>query len=435
MARHDEDEFEDEEEIELVNFKAPLKGERPDLSKHTGLVRAGMVAARELISDALDRRAEMVRVETRGPAAAVRLYIDGVAYPGGKLPARKAAAITQMMKLVAGSDPGVRDRRQSGALEADLEGVPFILRVETEPTQGPGGKAGPERLTVRAEDQTKSLEKPEDLGFPPDLKELIRSMAGGTNGALFTVGPPLAGVTTTAFGVLRSIDAYIYNIYAVGDLGGRDFHTITDFSPAAKDTPDAYMERIIRSEVNVVYLDPLRSAEDVKFALKYADRLSVLSEFPAKDVVSAAGQLLKWTGDAELVADRVNGLIQPKLVRKLCPTCKLAFRPNPKLVQRIGLPPETNMLFRPPGRDVQQAEDYEPCPKCGGVGYLGRTGLFSVLKFTDGVREILRTKPGGSALKQQMQEDGMPTFESEGLRLVADGVTSLEELQRLFKAG
>ena len=429
----DFEEFDDEDEIELVSFKAPLKGDPPDLSQYSGLVRAGLLPARELVSDALDRRAEMIRVEPRGPAAAVKLYIDGVGYPGGRLPAKKAAAVTQMMKVLAGLDATVRDRAQSGVLEADLEGTPFVLRVEAEPSKTKDGKPGPERLTVRAEDQTLQLDKPEDLGITAETKELIRTMTGGAKGAFFTVGPPLSGVTTTSFGVLRCVDAYIYSIYAVGDLGGRDFHTLTDYEPDPADDPDEVMEKIIRSEAHAVFLNPRKSPADVQFALKYGDRLNILSEFPAKDLVSAAAQLLKWTGDAGLVADRVTGLIQPKLVRRLCGGCKLAFRPNPKLLKRIGLPEDTPMLFRPPGSDIKQLEDYVPCQRCGGVGYLGRTGIFAVMKFTDGVKKILTTRPSGGALRQQMKEDGMPTFESEALRLVADGTTSLEELQRLFK--
>ena len=143
--------------------------------------------------------------------------------------------------------------------------------------------------------------------------------------------------------------------------------------------------------------------------------------------------MLKWTGDAKLVAGRLNGVIQPKLVRKLCGKCKQAFRPNPKLVERLGLPPETDLLYKPPGREVTAMEDYEPCSRCGGVGYLGRTGLFAVLKMDDEMREILTTKPSAGALKRRMKASGTATFESEGLRLVSGGVTSLEELQRAFQ--
>ena len=421
---------EPEDDFEQVAFQGPVSGDPPDMSAHAALARAGLGPAREMISDGLSRRAEMLRLETRGAAAAVRMYIDGVAYPGGRMPARQAAAVTQVLKLLAGLDVKQREKKQSGGLKADLDGTPYILRIETDPVRG----EKTERLTLRAENQKQKLEKPEELGFPPDLKETVRGMAGGQKGCLFVVGPPLSGVTTTLFGVLRSVDSYIYNIYAVGDLGGRDLHTLTDYDLKGDSVREA-LPKIMRAEADVVFLDPIGGEDDAKMMLEFAEDLSIISTFPAKDVVSAVGQLLKWTGDAGLVADRVNGVIQPKLVRKLCGKCKQAFRPNPKLVQRVGLPPETDLLYRPPGRDVTAMEGYEPCSRCGGVGYLGRTGMFAVLKMTDGMKKILTTKPGASALKQQLKADGLPTFESEGLRLVAEGVTSLEELQRVFKAG
>ncbi|QDT18099.1 ATPase, T2SS/T4P/T4SS family [Alienimonas californiensis] len=422
-----EDDEEQEPEFDLVTFRGPLSGDPVDMSAHASVARVGLGPAREMISDALSRRGEMVRLDTRGPAAAVRTYIDGVAYPGGRMPARQAAAITQVLKLLAGLDVKVRDQPQSGGIKADLDGVKYVLRIDTEPA----GQT--ERLTVRAENQNEKLEKPEELGFPPDLKELIREMAGGAKGGLFIVGPPLSGVTTTTFGVLRSVDSYVYNIYAIGDLGGRDLHTLTDFTPNKGESLDDAIVRVIRAEADVIYLNRIKTQEEAQRAVKFGEDLSIIAELAAKDLVSGIGQLCKWSGDPSLIADRVNGLIQPRLIRKLCGKCKQAFRPNPKLVAKVNLPPETDVLYRPPGREVMEAEDYEPCRRCGGVGYLGRTGIFAVLRMTDGVKEILRTKPSGSALKQQIRADGMPSFESEGLRLVAEGVTSLEELQRVFQ--
>ena len=430
--RNDDDEFEDDDEelepeYDLVSFRGPLSGDAVDMSKHASVARVGLGPAREMISDALSRRGEMVRLDTRGAAAAVRTYIDGVAYPGGRMPARQAAAITQVLKLLAGLDPKVRDRKQSGGIKADLDGVDYVLRIDTEPA----GKS--ERLTVRAENQKERLEKPEELGFPPDLKEMIREMAGGAKGGLYIVGPPLSGVTTTTFGVLRSVDSYVYNIYAIGDLGGRDLHTLTDFTPNKNESLDDAITRVIRAEADVIYVDRIDSKEEAERALNFGEDLSIIGELAAKDLVSGIGQLCKWSGNPALVAERVNGLIQPRLIRKLCGKCKQAFRPNPKLVARVNLPRETDLLYRPPGREVTEAEEYEPCRRCGGVGYLGRTGIFAALRMTEGVKEILNTKPSASALKQQIRADGMPTFESEGLRLVAEGTTSLEELQRVFQ--
>ena len=108
---------EPEDEFEHISFQGPVSGDPPDMSAHAALARAGLNPARELISDALSRRAEMIRLETRGPAAAVRMFIDGVAYPGGRMPARQAAAVTQVLKLLCGLNVKLRDKKQSGALK------------------------------------------------------------------------------------------------------------------------------------------------------------------------------------------------------------------------------------------------------------------------------------------------------------------------------
>ena len=422
-------EFEEEDEdFEHITFKPPLNGNTPDLGAHARLAEAGLAPAKELVSDALLRRAEMVRLDVRGNAAAVRLYIDGVAYPGGRMGKQQAAAITQVLKLLAGLEVKVRDRRQHGGMKCELDDEKYVLRVETAP-----GPDGPETLIVRAENPKTTPEKPEELGISDELRDRIRSLTGDVPGLVLVCGPPMSGVTAAAFGVLRCVDAYVHNIVAVGDLEGRDLHTITEKPlPKGQTLPD-HLDRLLRAEAEVVFVDPIEDADTAKTLFAYGDRLAVIGEFAAKDLANGVGQLLKWTGDPAVVADRLAALVQPMLVRRLCPKCKQAFRPNPKLLDRVGLPPETDVLFRPPPPDAQADPNYEPCRRCGGVGYRDRVGLYAFLEMTDGMKAVLTGgKISAQKIRDQMKSEGMQTFEREGVRLVAEGVTSLEELQRAF---
>ena len=91
------------------------------------------------------------------------------------------------------------------------------------------------------------------------------------------------------------------------------------------------------------------------------------------------------------------------------------------------------MLYRPGRPDPEDPED-EPCEVCGGLGYFGRAGMFEMLEMTDGMREVILGGADSAAIKAKMREEGMQSFQSEGLRLVAEGRTSLDELQRAFKS-
>ena len=114
----------DEEELELVTFQGALNGKKPDVKANGRLMEIGLVPAKEIVSDAMLRRAETVRVETKGAAAVVRLYIDGIAYPGGRLPKQEAHAVTQMLKLLAGLDVKQRKAKQKGGIKAEFQETP-----------------------------------------------------------------------------------------------------------------------------------------------------------------------------------------------------------------------------------------------------------------------------------------------------------------------
>jgi type IV pilus assembly protein PilB len=120
----------------------------------------------------------------------------------------------------------------------------------------------------------------------------------------------------------------------------------------------------------------------------------------------------------------------------LCPSCKQAYAPNPKLLAKIGLPQETKALYRHRVRpqELARGEVWETCPKCNDLGYFGQVAMFELLEMTEGMQEVVRQGATPDLIRRQMKEDDMLTLQKDGLRLVAEGLTSLEELQRAFKA-
>jgi type IV pilus assembly protein PilB len=238
---------------------------------------------------------------------------------------------------------------------------------------------------------------------------------------------------------LRTIDSYIYSIFSIADIGGRDIFGVTQFEVRPEDDLDTTLMRMIRSEADVVFLDPLRDAETAKVVFGKQDRTTLLSEMTAKDAAQAVLQLIAWLEDPKKVAEGLRAIISQKLIRRLCDKCKEAYRPNPKLIVKVGLPPETKTLYRPPvpkpPTPDQPQEEIEPCRKCGGIGYFGRMAMFEMVEMTDAMRELVATGPKNPAdIRALARKEKMLTFQRDGLRLVTEGKTSLEELQRVFKA-
>jgi type IV pilus assembly protein PilB len=418
----------DDEEVELVLFQGALNDKEANLGANAKLVQAGLVRTKELISDALSRRAEMIRLEPKANASVATFFVDGTPYPGSRMPAQAGLAITQMTKLLAGLDITVRNKPQVGGIKAEFQEAKYVLRVDVQPIQGGG-----ERLIVRAQNEAVKLFTPDQLGYGDKLKEKIKELCTQHRGVMLAAGPPMSGVSTTAFAIVRGVDPYLYTVYnLVDDLEGREAGHVTTFEKNPNDPFEQTVARAKRAEGDVLFIDPLRDAEKCKQVFELADNVCFVAEMRAKDAASAIVQVSQWLGSPKGTSERLLGVMSQKLIRLICRKCRQAYRPNPKLLAKVGLPPETKVLYRPPV-PVEGQDEEEPCEKCGGVGYFGRTGLIEMIEMTDGMKGVVAGGGSVDAIKAQARKEKMQSYQSDGLRLVAEGKTSLEELQRVFK--
>jgi type IV pilus assembly protein PilB len=385
--------------------------------------------AKELVTDAILRRADRIRIDPKGKVATVTLYIDGIAYPGGRMSSQQGLAITQMIKLLAGLDIKERQKTQISGIKAELQSTPYELKVVSAGT--PGG----ERLLVYARNLKLKNYTPEALGFSDDMRTKIRDAMSQRNGIVVVAGPPFSGVTTTTVAVLRTVDAYLYAVYTLTDAEGRDLGNVTPFEANPSDSFDTTLTRLKRMEADIVYLKPLRDAETAKTMFARQEDIAMICEMQARDAASAVVQLVQWVGDGKLVAEGLRAMVSPKLIRALCTKCREAFRPNPKMMQQMGLPPETRLLYRA-GRTPQPEPGQEPippCEVCGGIGFFGQVGMYELIEMTEGMKQVVAAGGDAAAIKTQARKEKMQSFQQEGLRLVAEGKTSLEELKRAFK--
>jgi type II secretory ATPase GspE/PulE/Tfp pilus assembly ATPase PilB-like protein len=419
------DDEDDDEEIDPVSFLGPVSGEDVNLKANGRLVEAGLMRAKDLVTDALSRRADTIRIEPKGPQSVVTILVDGIPYPGGKLAKAEGMAITQMLKLLAGLDVKQRTKQQSGGIKAEFETKPYTLGIKSIPI--PEG----ERLLVRVTDSKLKLDIPPELGMSEEMRVKLRELCASP-GIIIVVGPSGSGTTTTLYAVVRNVDAYMYTIFMIGDTEGRKLQQITPLEVDPKDDLKTTLTRATRKEANVILCDPLKEADSAKAMFSKHEDVMILTEMAAKDSPSAILQLIEWVGDPQLVGAGLKGILTQKLIRVLCPDCRMAYRPKPDFLKKLGLPDDIPALYRKPPDPVQGSQE-EPCENCGAMGYFGRTGMFELLEMTDGMKQVIASKPDAASIRSQMKKDKMTTLQQDGLRLVAEGRTSLEELQRVFK--
>ena len=426
----EDDEDEDDDDVELVNFQGAMNGKSADLAANARLAQAALRPTKDLITDALDRRAEMIRLDVKGEKAQTALSIDGMPYAGTRMPKQQASIVTQMIKLLAGLDSKLKGKHQVGGIKAEYLGTKYELSIDVQPQA-----EGTERLTLRIRNLKHKLDTPAELGFSDAMRATIRDLTSRRHGLIIVCGPPGSGTTTTTYALLRGVDVYMYSIYSIADTGMRELLNIKKFEVNEGDDLETSCMRMMREEADVIFVPPLKDADATRQFMNVADRICIVSEMAAKDSSSAIAQLVEWSGDPQKASEIIDAVFSQKLVRLLCTSCREAFRPNPKLLEKVGLPPETKVLYRKgePMVDEKTGEEDPPCEKCGGSGYYGRMAMMEVILASDPIRKLIAGGAPADQIKALARSEGCLTFHKDGLRLVAEGKTSLEELQRVFK--
>jgi type II secretory ATPase GspE/PulE/Tfp pilus assembly ATPase PilB-like protein len=200
------------------------------------------------------------------------------------------------------------------------------------------------------------------------------------------------------------------------------------------------MRKVLLREPDALVVPDLYNATTMDGVTEYVlgqQRMAVVA-IRARDAVEALLRILALKTAPERFARSVTAVLGQRLVRKLCETCRQAYEPPKQLLEKLGIPAgAVEVLYReyqppPPGSKRQKGEP-EICPDCRGIGYRGRTGVFELVKVSDEMRAALLRQPQVDVLRQLSRKAGNRTLQEEGVLLVAQGVTSLNELQRVLK--
>jgi type II secretory ATPase GspE/PulE/Tfp pilus assembly ATPase PilB-like protein len=161
-----------------------------------------------------------------------------------------------------------------------------------------------------------------------------------------------------------------------------------------------------------------------------SDTKLIITAIRAKEAVEAMLRILLLKIPAKSFAPYVIGVLNQRLIRKLCEDCKEEYVPSPDMLKKLGIPAgRVDILYRPPEVDPDQPM----CGTCGGIGYVGRTSIYELLVVDDTIREALINQPKLEVLRKVAREAGHRTLREEGALFVAQGITSVQELSRVLK--
>jgi type II secretory ATPase GspE/PulE/Tfp pilus assembly ATPase PilB-like protein len=268
------------------------------------------------------------------------------------------------------------------------------------------------------------------------LADQWAQLMASDKGILVISGMPEGGLTTTTDVALMETDRLLRDFASIEEVNRRERELenieATTYDASKGETAATVLPSLIRKYPNVYVMRDLSDPETSKILLNEVrdeERL-LITNIHAKSAPEALLRLLQLKVPHKEFANLVTAVLCVRLIRKLCDACKIGYAPTPDLLKKLGIPAGTvEALYRNPKPD----EVEKPCKECGGIGFKGRTAIFELLEVDDKMREVLLKKPQLDLARKVARAAGMRPFQEEGLLLVAKGLTSLAELQRVLK--
>jgi general secretion pathway protein E len=399
-------------ELDAGDFVEHLK----DLASEAPVIRL----VTSIIARAIDLRASDIHLEPFDDGLHVRYRVDGVIHTAEVVPPKHSAAVNSRVKLLAHLDIAERRLPQDGRIKTRVKGRELDLRVSTVPT------VHGESVVMRVLDRASVRFSLEQMGFAPDNLERFNQLLARPHGILLVTGPTGSGKTTTLYAALSKLDNTSQKIITVEDpveyqlegINQIQVHTQINLSFANA------LRSILRQDPDIIMIGEMRDGETAQIAVQSAlTGHLVLSTLHTNTAAGAIIRMQDMGVERYLITSAVNGVLSQRLVRALCSHCKTPVQPSATLLQSSGLHRHVK-----PGAAI-----YQPvgCSHCSGTGYQGRTSIHELLVLDETLRAAVLQGRDASTLHNLSIQNGMLTLYEDGLRKVAAGVTSLEELLRV----
>jgi type II secretory ATPase GspE/PulE/Tfp pilus assembly ATPase PilB-like protein len=385
----------------------------------------GYMGARELVYDAIVRRSTDIHLEPAPTEMLVRYRIDGILHNSDPFDRPTGDAIINVFKVLAAMDITEKRKPQDGSFGAVTDKRSIDFRVAT------SGSATGEKMVIRILDAAGALMRLEKLGLSKKLIKQVHDLAVQPYGMLLCSGPTGAGKSTTLYACLQEIDRFTRNVITIEDPVEYHLDSITQIEINTKSgqTFAASLRSILRQDPDVILVGEIRDKETADTACQAAQTgHMVFSTVHANDSITTIFRLLDLGADPGNLGASLSGVLAQRLVRALCSTCKEAYRPNPETLKKANLDNKgIEVLHRPP------KQPQVVCPDCNGIGYFGRTGVFELLTVTDRMRDMIRDKASLREFKHEARKAGIEYLQEYGLKLAAQGKTSIQEVMRVVK--
>lgn len=385
-------------------------------------------AVERVLGFALPRGGQRIDMGISAEKVVVVATVDGVKYPISGLDVKSAINMLDYLKTHAQLDVEDRRRKQVGEVyvEAGDERQAHLLKISTI------GSTKEMQLTIMIDPNKAVAMRLEDLGLLGPQFEALKPVIGTQKRAVLVACPSGNGMTTTLYALINRHDPYTQSVmtlepdvlYEVEGVTHNTIDTGQDAPPVAEQ-----LAAITRMDPAVMLFEPIKDVASAKVIAGVANELRTYAGMQQEDTFKTLKAWLKAIGDPGKGANALAAVVSPRLVRKLCETCRVPFKPDPAALQKMNLPPDkVQQLYKHSGK-VQVKNEMQDCPDCYGMGYRGRTGVFEVLVLDDEARKLLAAGQLDQ-VRAHLRKQRMLWLQEAALNKVVQGVTSITEVQR-----
>lgn len=376
-----------------------------------------------LLLRAVESRASDLHLEVSQQKFRVRYRIDGVLFDAESPPRRMYMPSISHLKLRAKMNIAERRLPQDGRMKMDVAARQVDMRVSTVPT------VYGESMVIRLLDQGPGLMGLESLGLDEDHLAALEAAILQPHGMILVTGPTGSGKTSTLYAALGKVNLPENKIITVEDPVEYQIDGINQIQvkPQIELTFASALRSIVRQDPDIIMVGEIRDRETAEISIQSAlTGHLVFSTLHTNDSFGAPHRLMDMGVESYLIASSVVLIVAQRLVRVICPHCKVATSPTEAdqlfLAEEGVQPHEVSQLFHGSG-----------CHHCGQSGYIGRTGIYELLPMTTAIKESIIKKLPAEGVRRRAMEEGVRTMRADGIQKVLAGVTTLEELARVTR--
>ncbi len=406
------------EDLDLASEETSEIGHLRDMAREAPIIQLVNL----LVLRAIQMGASDIHLEPYEDSFRVRYRKDGLLYEAESPPKGLQAAVLSRLKIMSRLDIAERRLPQDGRFRLKVQGHDIDFRVSTLPTL-----LG-ESMVIRILDREKVILDLNRLGFPPRELQQFDGLIHKPYGMLLVTGPTGSGKTTTLYGALEIINSPDKKIITIEDPVEYRLAGVTQMQVKAGIglTFARALRHIVRQDPDVVLVGEIRDRETAEIAVHAAlTGHLVFSTLHTNDAAGAISRLLEMGVEDFLLASAIMGILAQRLVRVICPECRVPLPPEAAKLELAKMP---NGL---PAQEPVQLFVGQGCPACAHTGYQGRTGIYELLLVDQTIRQMILNRAEAEAIRQAARSQGMQTMAEDGWAKVARGLTTTQEVLRV----